>query len=194
MIIIYSFYFIAKKKKLSNNDSVSNYYSGPIYQYIINFFSSILLYTGICLISGITGSTNFIVIGQMSNNTVVSNAITIVFLAFLIKLGLGPWIFFKIIIYRSMNLQLTAIYTIIYTMCITIVFFNFIYIFEILIFKTTAYFLFFLISFCCVFFSSFSFQTPNILIFISYSTLINLSSFIVVFINNSIVIVWIAQE
>ena len=50
--------------------------------------------------------------------------ISLLYLSFFIKLGIGPWIFFKIEIYQNFNLILIILYTVIYFLGILFFFFN----------------------------------------------------------------------
>jgi|JFJP01.1.fsa_nt_gi hypothetical protein len=96
-----------------------------VYQFILNFFSSIFFFWAYNLLIGLTQSTNFFFLTHISPTMYPYNLyISLLYLSFFIKLGIGPWIFFKIEIYQNFNLILIILYTVIYFLGILFFFFN----------------------------------------------------------------------
>lgn len=85
--IIYSMLFF-NNTVLTNNYTVSiGIISSCIYQLILNFFSSILLFLGLNSFISITGSDQLIFLKLIQENTITH---TLLALGFLFKLGTGP--------------------------------------------------------------------------------------------------------
>lgn len=77
-----------------------------------------------------------------------------------------------------MNFQLISIYTILYLSLLFIFFANLFFVFQISILINYKIFSYLLITIACVSFSSLAFQTPNLFVFMSFSSLLNLTTFV----------------
>lgn len=152
-----------------------------MYQFILNFFSSIILFISYNLLLTHVYTSNLIMLSNFiidQSNIFATYIFTGLYIAFFIKFGIGPWIFFKIEIYEFFNYFLIILYTIIYFSIILIFFINLfcIYCLSVSIFTLI---LIFLILIIIVWYFIFHILTYyNIFIFLSFSSLIN---FILIF-------------
>lgn len=152
--------------------------SSCVYQIILNFFSSIILYSTILsFISNIGGSSILLI--KYSNYVFTGNNInSFIFLSFIIKLGTGPWIFYKINVYSTLNFVSAVWYSIIYGCVVLVLLFNLITIYGLSLSLFYKNVLVFSIALASIYFSGVAFQNQNIFVFLSFSTLLNFSTFI----------------
>lgn len=148
------------------------------YQFVLNFFSSILLYAGINSVIVITGSADLNYLAVYAIDPSVNTSFGIVLFAFLLKFGTGPWIFFKINVYRGLNLTSILLYSIIYLSLVFTFYLNLFMVFD-LSFSSFSRIAAILVSVAAAsIFGGFAFQTPNVFVFLSFSSLLNLSVFL----------------
>jgi hypothetical protein len=182
VLLIYSFLITPVLRGVSTNKTLfqDNWIlKSCVYQFILNFFSSIFFFWSYNLLIGLTQSTNFffltnIDLGLTQYNTYLS----LLYLAFFIKLGVGPWIFFKIEIYQNFNLILIITYTMLYFLIVLFFFFNLFLIYSLpitnlFIISSTLTLLVITITFLTNLFNYF-----NVYVFFSFSSLAHLIIFI----------------
>jgi hypothetical protein len=178
LLIIYSFIihlqFNNLNKHLILNKSLW-LLNSCIYQFILNFFSSILFYFSFNMLISTTSLTTFWNLNLFNSvNFNLTSYFTLVYVSFFIKFGIGPWIFFKIEIYKNFNFILLIFYTITYFLILLIFFFNLFFIYNLPI-NLLQFFLLLFILMCLVFIFSVFLQTYfNLFIFFSFSSLLNL--------------------
>ena len=179
VLIIYSFFitsYLNYNSKKNLNFNINWLINSTTYQFILNFFTSILFFLIFNLIVIYTNSTNFIFLNFFNNYSDFKFLfyISILYISIFIKFGIGPWIFFKIEIYQGFNLFLLIIYTLIYFLIILIFFLN---LFIIYSFSINWFLIILLISFLIlilVIFIFLIFFYFNIFMFFSFSSLLNL--------------------
>ena len=86
--------------------------------------------------------------------------------------------FFKINVYRNMNFQLVLLYSVVYMLVIFILFLNLIFVFGAALGHFASAAISSLVIAASALFGGFAFQNPNIFVFISFSSLINISVFV----------------
>lgn len=89
-IILYSFFFTASYSGVTRQNMAARIVSSCVYQFTLNFFSSILLYSGVCFFISLTGgsSLNGAVLLSLESNATLS--MSFIAFAFLLKFGTGP--------------------------------------------------------------------------------------------------------
>lgn len=178
VLVLYSFFFTASYTGLGHSNTAARMSSSCVYQFTLNFFSSILLYVGLVSYIGITGGSSLSKVSLWCSHPQASYGVGLLMVAFLLKFGTGPWVFFKVNIYRNMNYQLIMLYSVAYMLVIFVLFLNLLFVFGAFIAPFAKSFI------CCVviaatfLFGSFSFQNPNTFVFISFSSLINMGVFV----------------
>lgn len=178
MLIIYSFFFNANSTRLANSASALKISSSCIYQFILNFFSSIILFWAINYFISLTGGSSLSNTPLWQLNTSVQWAVTITLFAFLLKLGTGPWVFFKIVIYKNMNFLTVFLYTSVYLITILIFFVNLVFIYNLNLNIIGRYVMVLIPAIATLGFAGLAFHSGNFFIFLSFSSLINLTVFI----------------
>ena len=155
---------------------ISNWiYNSSLNQFILNFFSSIFFFYIYNLILTYTYSANFFVFNSYWNlNVNLSYLISSLYIIFLIKLGIGPWIFYKIDIYKNFNYLILTFYTVFYFLGIFIFMLNLFF-----IYKITLNFYIWVFIYILIFFGIFNminllFNSFNFFFFMSVSSLLNL--------------------
>ncbi len=182
LLIIYSFLITPTRYGISNSKVLfqDNWIiKSCVYQFFLNFFSSILFFWAYNALIGLTQTTNFFFLTQITNNYYIYNIyMSILYSAFLIKLGVGPWLVFKIEIYQNFNILLMVIYTLIYFLGILIFFFNLFFIYKLPV--TNLFLVLCLIILLCFFLTFLTnlFNYFNIYMFFSFSSLAHLIIFI----------------
>ena len=146
------------------------------YQFILNFFSSILFFFTFNILLTKIYSSNFIFLNFFiyDNLSPIYLYMSLLFISIFIKFGIGPWIFFKLEIYQGFNLFLLIIYTTIYFLIILIFFINLFIIYEIQLNFITIVLSLNLLILVSLFFLNFIFFYFNIFMFFSFSSLLNL--------------------
>lgn len=180
LLIIYSFLISARFNiNVNRGNQLSWLITSCVYQFILNFFSSIVFFA--CLNGYITqlGTTNLIAMGSFGKHHTAIFWQYGLFLSFLIKFGTGPWVFFKVAIYKNFNFMLLMVYSIIY-FCLIFVYFANLFI----VFNLSGSHLFYTLTIGVVLMSSlvFSqviFQYVNIFMFFSHSSLLNASLIVI---------------
>ena len=180
LLIIYSFIINLQFNNLSTtlilNKSVW-LLNACIYQFILNFFSSILFYISFNMLISATSVSTFWNLGIFNEfNFNLSSYFTLVYISFFIKFGIGPWIFFKIEIYKNFNYILLLFYTISYFLVLLIFFFNLFFIYNLPINLIQLSLIIFFILFLIFIFSVFLQTYFNLFIFFSFSSLLNIMS------------------
>lgn len=90
MLIIYSFFFNATGVRLNAVNSSIKICASCIYQFILNFFSSIILYSAINWYIGLTGGASFSNAYLLSEESALKAPLSVLLGAFLLKFGSGP--------------------------------------------------------------------------------------------------------
>lgn len=149
--------------------------SSSVYQFILNFFGSLFFYTALGILTYYHSSSTL----QSSLARLATGwplwAQTSIMFALLIKVGTGPWVFYKLSIYKGVTIQTIVVYTFVYFAAIMV------FLFEVIHssgFSTTQSFglisVIFLVS-CSIIFGANIFQTGSIMLFLSFSSLLNLT-------------------
>ena len=149
-----------------------------IYQFILNFFSSIVFFWSFNIIVATTQTSNFFFLAYVNfSNANLIPYMVVFYLAFFLKLGMGPWIFFKLEIYQNFNFLLLLVYTCIYFLGVLVFFYNMFFIYGMPV--TTKLSIVFLTILLCVAikFSLIMFTYYNIYVFFSFSSLLHLILF-----------------
>lgn len=89
-IILYTMLITSLNSQISTNNTTLQLINTLIYQFILNFFSSIVLYITINLYIVMTGTTYIINITELFYISDIQTIISWFLLAFLIKIGNGP--------------------------------------------------------------------------------------------------------
>lgn len=179
ILIIYSFFissYLNFNSPKNLNFNINWLLISSTYQFILNFFSSILFFLIFNLLLIHTHSTNFIFLNFFSSlyNIKYLFYISLLYFSLFIKFGIGPWIFFKIEIYQGFNLFLLIIYTLIYFLIILIFFFNLFIIYNLSINWLFLIFLLNIIIIMLIYLIYLIFYYFNIFMFFSFSSLLNL--------------------
>jgi hypothetical protein len=155
------------------------------FQFWANFVSSIFLFYSLINIHNIFGLSNFFLSNFLLSELTTSfylpevNCYTILILfitGLFIKLGISPYQFFKIETYKGIPLFFVVVYTSVYLM-IYVYFFVVLYLYLLPILKHfTNYYLYLIIFISLAYLFSLLFDTKNFKAFLSYSTLITVTS------------------
>ena len=197
ILILYSFFITTKIqptlfiKALSQNNWILK---TCVYQFILNFFSSIFFFWSYNNLIAFTQTTNFFFLNHICCDLYTYYFyISLVYTSFFIKLGIGPWIFFKIEVYQNFNIILLLIYTVTYFIGILIFFFNLFYVYMLPITGLFLLFIFLLLTVTCALLAVNLYNYFNIYMFFSFSSFAHLIIFLFQFflVYNC---VWIAQE
>ena len=177
-LVLYSFFFTASYTGAGQSSAASRIASSCVYQFTLNFFSSIALYVGMTSYIALTGGSSLTHASLWSFDQRASLGLTLFILAFLIKFGTGPWIFFKVNVYRNMNFQLVLLYSAAYMLVIFTLFLNLLFVFGAALSGFAAAFIIALVVAASALFGGLAFQNPNIFVFISFSSLLNMGVFV----------------
>lgn len=192
MLIIYSFFLNATSAKQVSENSALKISASCVYQFILNFFSSIILFVTINWFVSVSGGSDLTNGALLQADESVKLPLSILIAAFLLKFGSGPWIFFKVSIYKNLNYVSVFMYTSMYLLVIFIFFLNLIFINGITPNATAVYTIAVLAISGTAIFSNLAFQQPNVFVFLSFSSLINITIFLLQALT--VINVWIAQE
>lgn len=178
MIVIYSFFFNTNMGRQLSIMSASKISASCIYQFILNFFSSIVLYLAINWYIALAGGADLagVTLWQTYHNS--KYPLTLLLSAFLLKFGSGPWIFIKISIYRNLNYIAVFLYSVIYLLAMFIFFLNLMFVLGIEPTAASIYVILALSISGVLAFSTLAFQSPNVFVFLSFSSLINITVFL----------------
>jgi len=176
IFIIYSFIVTLYLNDLTEDDMVckSNWLlTTLVYQFILNFFSSFFFFYSFNMLLATSQSSNFLFLANF-NFLDLNYYLLFIYIAFFIKFGLGPWIFFKLEIYEGFNFVLLLLYTTIYFLNVLPFVFNLFFIYFLSVDLFSLIFCLVLLIFVFFIFSTFMFSHFNIFIFFSFSSLITL--------------------
>jgi NADH:ubiquinone oxidoreductase subunit 2 (subunit N) len=188
--ILSKFNFNSKANNSANFSIYSkNYINILFFQFWSSFFSSILLVFSIYSIYSLVGSTewsviNFVIesnkqLNYLSNNILIIITSTILFVGFIIKLGIAPLQLYKVEVYKGLPFLsiffYTTFYFLIFFLYFSLIFIyylsSFIYIFWIL--------LLFVIILGIIYIIALMFDINLFKSFLAYSTIINSISFLI---------------
>lgn len=189
--------FILSKFNFNNKYTKDNYFSiysknyinVLFFQYWSSFFSSILLVFSIYCIYSLVGSTewaiiNFVIesnkqIGYINSNILIVITSIIIFIGFLIKLGIAPLQLYKIEIYKGLPFLSIFFYTTFYFL-IFFLYFSLIFIYYLSSFVYVFWILLLLIIILgIVYITALIFDINLFKSFLAYSTIINSTSFLI---------------
>lgn len=177
-LILYSFFFTASYAGAGHANMASRISSSCVYQFTLNFFSSVLLYVGVVSYIGVTGGSSLGNVSLWCSHAQVSSGVSLFVVAFLLKFGTGPWVFFKVNIYRNMNYQLVMLYSAAYMLVIFVLFLNLLFVFGAFMTPFAKAFTLCVVIVSTVLFGGLAFQNPNVFVFISFSSLVNTGVFV----------------
>lgn len=176
-LILYMMFILQVVNPTNLSQTTNTITISLIYQFILNFFGSIIFYFSII---SLLFYYNTISVLSIFNNIFVTDKTfwtSLTLLALLIKFGTGPWICYKIKIYNNLSLFALGLYTLIYFSVLFIYFLNLLYIFNL----TITFFLNILICLLMVIailsFSTLLFQYNRITLFLGFSSLLNTTLF-----------------
>lgn len=89
-LVLYSFFFTATYTGASQSNAAARIATSCIYQFTLNFFSSILLYVGLVTYIATTGGASLANAGIWASSAPASLGLNIFVAAFLLKFGTGP--------------------------------------------------------------------------------------------------------
>ncbi len=183
VLLIYSFFITPVLRGISLHKTLfqDNWVlKSCIYQFILNFFSSIFFFWSYNLLIGLTQSTNFFFLTNIDVGLTQYNIyLSLMYLAFFVKLGVGPWIFFKIEIYQNFNLILIITYTMLYFLIILFFFFNLFLIYSLPVTNLLIVGLTLTLLIISVIFLTNLFNYFNVYVFFSFSSLAHLVIFVI---------------
>lgn len=173
-VTLYAFFVFSGYSISGAAQQASSASTSSIYQFILNFFGSVVFYVGLGFLTYYHGSSTFWNASTRMAGGYALWAQTTVAAAILIKLGLGPWIFYKLSIYKGLTVQTIAVYTFVYFGALLIFTLNVLHYtgFSVASWFSGAACVFFTI--CAVIFGANVFQTGSIMLFLSFSSLLNL--------------------
>ena len=174
-LTLYGFFVFGSYKSISLEQSSSYMAAGSVYQFILNFLGSFLFYTSMALICASHGTYSYFAPQSALASNYAQVYQSIMILAILIKLGTGPWIFYKFSIYKSFTVTLSVLYTFIYFTGVLVFLYNIFGVFGVSFNTSLLWALIFLLSIAILVFSSNVYQTGPIVLFLSFSSLLNLT-------------------
>ncbi len=158
------------------------------FQFWANFASSIFLFFALLNIHHLCGTSNFLLINFLFfifnsathlPHTFISTTLIILVTGLFIKLGLAPYQFFKIEVYKGVPVFIIIIYTAVY-LIVYIYFFLFLFTTQLsLLREFVGIYVSFLIVISILYLTSLLFDTKNFKAFLSYSTLLTVSNLFV---------------
>lgn len=175
ILIIYSFInsITLRTYHIKNNYSVFWLIESCIYQFILNFIGSLLFYFFYNHLIINYYSTNLFTLSILSNFTNSFFAFNGLYISFLVKFGIGPWLVYKVHMYKHFNVILLIIYTVVYFLTILMFFLNLFILYK---FNLSIFFIYtttFIVLLVFYFILVFLFTYTNLLVFISLSSLLN---------------------
>lgn len=188
ILIIYSFInsITLRTYHMKNNYSVFWLIESCIYQFILNFIGSIVFYFFYNHLIIHYFSVNLFTLSLLSNFTDSWFIFNGLYAAFLIKFGIGPWLIYKIHMYKHFNVVLLIVYTIVYFLTILVFFLNLFFLYKFNITHTFVYSVITLVLLFFYFILVFLFTYNNLLVFMSLSSLLN---FILIIIQLTIIFI-----
>lgn len=177
MLILYSFINSITLRTFHLKNYYSTYWviESCVYQFILNFIGSIIFYFfyNHLIINYFSVNLHLLsFISSFSSNWFIFNGL---YLAFLIKFGIGPWLIYKLHTYKHFNIILLLVYTIVYFLTILIFFLNLFFFYKFSISLNFTYLVVVSLLFIFYFILTYLFTYNNILIFMSLSSLLNFS-------------------
>lgn len=183
VLLIYSFLITPVLRNISTHKALfqDNWIlKSCVYQFILNFFSSIFFFWAYNLLIGLTQSTNFFFLTNIDLGLTQYNAyLSLLYLAFFVKLGVGPWIFFKIEIYQNFNLILIITYTMLYFLTVLFFFFNLFLVYSLPVTNLFIVGVTLTLLIISVIFLTNLFNYFNVYVFFSFSSLAHFIIFII---------------
>lgn len=89
-LVLYTMLYSNSVRNLLNINGASQITASFIYQFILNFFSSILLYSSINVFIVLTGGASLNILNLFIADNSIQQILSIILVAFLIKFGTGP--------------------------------------------------------------------------------------------------------
>lgn len=89
-LVLYSFFFTASYTGASHSNAAARISSSCVYQFTLNFFSSILLYIGLVSYLGVTGGSSLSSAHLWCTDDSAVFSLCLFLSAFLLKFGTGP--------------------------------------------------------------------------------------------------------
>lgn len=177
MLIIYSFINSITLRTFHLKNYYTTYWiiESCVYQFILNFVGSIIFYFfyNHLIINYFSVNLHLLsFISNFSTNWFIFNGL---YFAFLVKFGIGPWLIYKLHMYKHFNIILLLIYTIIYFLTILIFFLNLFFFYKFILSFTFIYIMIIILLMVFYFILTYLFTYNNLLIFMSLSSLLNLS-------------------
>lgn len=175
ILIIYSFInsITLKTYHIKNHYSVYWLIESCIYQFILNFVGSIIFYIFYNHLIINYYSVNLFTLSILSNFTTSTFMFNGLYTAFLVKFGVGPWLIYKIHMYKHFNIVLLLTYTVIYFLTILIFFLNLFFFYKFTLSKVFVYSFISITLLIFYFILTFLFTYNNLLVFMSLSSLLN---------------------
>lgn len=174
-LTLYNFFVFASYKPTDAEQVSSHVTAGCIYQFILNFIGSFLFYVSMSLICSAHGTYCF---AAPQTALAESNALLYqsgIVLALLIKLGTGPWIFYKFSVYKSFTVSMAMLYTIIYFAGVLVFLYNLFGVFGFVASDFVIWCAVLLLITAVALFGSNVYQTGPVVLFLSFSSLLNLT-------------------
>lgn len=177
MLIIYSFINSITLRIFHIKNYYTSYWiiESCIYQFILNFIGSIVFYFfyNHLIINYFSVNLNLLsFISNFTTNWFIFNGL---YVAFIIKFGIGPWLIYKLHMYKHFNIILLLIYTIVYFLTILIFFLNLFFFYKFQLSQIFLFFVIFTLILIFYFILTYLFTYNNLLIFMSLSSLLNFS-------------------
>lgn len=175
ILIIYSFInsITLKTYHIKNHYSVYWLIESCIYQFILNFVGSILFYFFYNHLIVNYYTVNLFTLSLLSNFTQSWFIFNGLYAAFLVKFGVGPWLIYKIHMYKHFNIVLLIIYTVVYFLTILIFFLNLFFLYKFNITHLFVYSITGIVLGLFYFILVYLFTYNNLLVFMSLSSLLN---------------------
>lgn len=173
-LILYSFLTFNLFFDKKTNQNVSLILNSTVNQFLLNFFSSVIFYCSIFGLLTYVNSTNILNSFLNFKHNYINIYSTLIVISLLIKFGSGPWIFFKINIYKNLTLNALLIYTIIYFCILMVIFFNFFLFFEIFFNSFLLNTSLLLLIFFAIIFAKNLFNYNTLTMFLGLSSLLNI--------------------
>lgn len=174
-LTLYGFFVFGSYKVINLQQSSSYMAAGSVYQFILNFIGSFLFYTSMVLICTSHGTYVYFAPQSVLASNYAQLYQSLMILAVLLKLGTGPWIFYKFNIYKSFTVTLSILYTFIYFTGVFVFLYNMFGVFGVSFNTSLTWFLILLLSIAVLVFSANVYQTGPIVLFLSFSSLLNLT-------------------
>lgn len=177
-VILYTMLWSSSYWSVTNKQSSARAVNTITYQFVLNFFSSIILFFGINSVISLTGSSDLRLVSLCLLSEEVRLYVSLVLFAFLLKFGTGPWVFFKVNIYRGLNLSSILVYSVVYLSLVFSFYLNLFAVYGLSLNGFSRYLIIAVSALASIVFSGFAFQVPNLFVFLSFSSLLNLTIFL----------------